>query len=153
MRRKDRRIDDVKRIEEIIGQGRVCHLTLHDLPAPYVVPLNFGYKDQTLYFHAARDGHKIDLIEQNPQAGFAISIDMGDVDGGAQGCEWSARYQSVLGHGKVSVIEAMDEKRAALDQIMAQYAEGEFTYPDVMVQRTLIFKLEIETMTGKAGNV
>lgn len=153
MRRKDRLIDDLKEIEEIIGQGRVCHLTLHDLPAPYVVPLSFGYEERILYFHAARDGHKIDLIHQNPQAGFAISIDLGDVDGGEKGCDWSVRYKSVAGYGKVSVVESAEEKRAAFDIIMAQYADGAFSYPDAMVQRTLVFKLDVESMSGKSGNV
>lgn len=152
MRRKDREITDPNRIEEIIAQARVCHLALQDIPAPYVVPLSFGYGDRTLYFHAARDGHKIDLIRQNPQAGFVLSVDLGDVDGGDKGCDWSVRFRSVMGHGKVSFVEAMDEKRVALDRIMAQYADGEFTYTDAMVERTMIFKLEIETMTGKSGN-
>lgn len=152
MRRKDRRIDDLAVIEEIIRQARVCRLALHDLPAPYVVPMSFGYRDRTLYFHAARDGHKIDLIRQNPRAGFDISLDLGDVEGGEQGCEWSVRYRSVTGHGHIVVVEDVAEKRAALDRIMAQYAEGEFSYPDEMVKRTLVFKLNVESMTGKAGN-
>ena len=153
MRRKDRRIDDPLKIDEIIAQGRVCHLSLHDLPAPYVVPMSFGYNNRTLYFHAARDGHKVDLFTQNPRAGFAISIELGDVEGGEQGCEWSVRFRSVLGHGTVSVIEAPDEKRFALDRIMDQYTDGRFVYTDAMVERTLVFKLEIESMTGKSGNV
>lgn len=152
MRRKDRQITEPAKIEKIIAQGRVCHLTLHDLPAPYVVPLSFGYKENTLYFHAARDGHKVDLMQQNPQAGFAISIDLGDVDGGDEGCEWSVGFRSVLGHGNLSIVEATDEKREAFDCIMAQYSDRDFTYPAAMVERTLVFKLAIETMTGKAGN-
>lgn len=153
MRRKDRQIVEQEQIEEIIAQARVCRLALHDLPAPYIVPMSFGYQDRTLYFHAAKDGHKVDLIRQNPQAGFDISIDHGDVDGGDQGCKWSVRFQSVLGYGQISYVEDMTEKREALDCIMAQYAEGDFSYPDAMVEKTLIFKLEIESMNGKAGNV
>jgi len=153
MRRKDRRIEDLQKIEAIIAQARVCRLALHDLPAPYVVPLSFGYRNRTLYFHAARDGHKIDLIRQNPRAGFELSIDLGDVAGGEQGCEWSVRYQSVMGYGNIVFVENPADKRAALDLIMNQYAAGAFSYPDAMVERTLIFRLEIESLTGKAGNV
>jgi len=153
MRRKDRQIVELEKIEEIIAQGRVCRLALHDLPAPYIVPMSFGYREKTLYFHAAKDGHKIDLLRQNQQVGFDISLDLGDINGGDEGCEWSVSYKSVTGYGKASFVEDVTEKRAALDQIMAQYAEGEFSYPDSMVERTLIFKLEIETMSGKAGNV
>lgn len=153
MRRKDRQIVEQEKIEEIIAQARVCRLALHDLPAPYIVPMSFGYQDRTLYFHAAKDGHKIDLIRQNPQAGFDISIDLGDINGGDESCEWSVSFKSVTGYGKVVFVDDTTEKRAALDQIMAQYAEGTFSYPDAMVARTLIFKLKIESMCGKAGNV
>jgi len=153
MRRKDRQIADLGKIEEIIAQARVCRLAMHDLPAPYVVPMSFGYKDKILYFHAAKDGHKIDLLRQNPQVGFEISLDLGDIDGGDQGCDWSVSYKSVVGYGKVSLVGTVAEKCEAFDIIMAQYAEGEFTYTEAMIQRTLVFKLEIESMTGKAGNV
>lgn len=152
MRRKDRRIEDQERIEAIIGQGRVCRLALHDLPAPYIVPLSFGYRQKTLYFHAARDGHKLDLIRRNPRAGFEISIDLGDVDGGERGCDWSVRYRSVAGYGTISFVETEADKRAALDSIMAQYAPGDFSYPEAMLRRTMVFKLEIEAMTGKASD-
>lgn len=153
MRRKERAITERVELERIIAQGRVCHLALYDLPAPYVVPLSYGYRNRTLYFHAAGSGHKIDLIRQNPRAGFTISVDLGDIDGGDQGCDWSVRYRSVIGSGRIEFIEGAAEKRDALDQIMAQYAPGSFTYTDAMIERTLVLRLEIDSLTGKAANV
>lgn len=152
MRKKERQISDPAKIEAIIAQARVCHLALHDLPAPYVVPLSFGYRDRVLYFHAARVGRKVDLMRANPQVGFEISLDLGDVVGGGQGCEWSVNYRSVIGYGKVTFIEETEEKRLALDQIMAQYAPGEFSYTEAMVKRTLLFKLEIEALSAKGSD-
>jgi len=59
----------------------------------------------------------------------------------------------VVGQGQVEFIEALEEKRRALGVIMAQYAPGEFTFPEVSVQRTLIYRLVIEQMTGKQSRV
>ena len=152
MRRKDRQIDALEKIEAIISQARVCRLALHDQPAPYVVPMSFGYQDQVLYFHAAGAGRKLELLRQNPQVGFEISIDLGDVDGGEQGCEWSVNYRSVIGYGRVSFIDRLEEKRAALDRIMAQYAQGTFRYPQASLEHTLVFQLAITSISGKASH-
>ena len=152
MRRKDRQIHELEKIEAIIGQARVCRLALHDLPAPYVVPMSFGYQDQVLYFHAAGAGRKLELLRQNPQVGFEISIDLGDVDGGEQGCEWSVNYRSVNGYGRVSFIDGLEEKRAAFNRIMAQYAQGPFSYPQGSLERTLVFQLAITSISGKASH-
>ena len=48
MRRKDKEILDKKEIESIIKKAGVCRLGLSDNNIPYIVPLNFGYRDSFL---------------------------------------------------------------------------------------------------------
>ena len=67
MRRKDKEIKDKDQIEQIVQDARVCHLALADNGQPYVVPLNFGYREKTVYFHSARQGRKIDMLRANPR--------------------------------------------------------------------------------------
>ena len=55
MRRKDKEIKDKKEIEQIIAQARVCHLALADQGQPYLVPLNFGYRGGTVFFHSCSE--------------------------------------------------------------------------------------------------
>jgi nitroimidazol reductase NimA-like FMN-containing flavoprotein (pyridoxamine 5'-phosphate oxidase superfamily) len=148
MRRSEKAITDPNELEKIIRAGRVCRLALAAAPAPYIVPLNFGYQAGALYFHSAPEGRKIDLLRQQPQAGFEISLDLGLVEGN-QACNWSARYRSVLGHGRVEFIAGEEEKRRALDLIMAQYAPGEFNYPAAAIRKTTIFRLVIDHLSGK----
>ena len=44
MRRKDREILDLDKIESIIAGARYMHLGMFDENYPYVVPLHYGYE-------------------------------------------------------------------------------------------------------------
>ena len=148
MRRSEKAVTDPAEQEQIIRAGKVCRLAIHAKPAPYIVPLNYGFRDGVLYFHSAPEGRKIDLLRQNPLVGFEISLDLGIV-AGENACNWGARYRSAIGHGRIEFIEDLEEKRQALDAIMAQYTEGEFSYPDAAINGTCIYRLLIAEMTGK----
>jgi uncharacterized protein len=152
MRRSEKAVTDPAELENIIRAGRVCRLALAAEPAPYIVPLNYGYREGVLYFHSAPEGRKIELMRRNPSVGFEISLDLGVVEG-EQACNWSTRYRSVLGHGRIEFIEGLEQKRRALEVIMSQYAAGEFTFPETFVGRTLIYRLVIEEMSGKQSRV
>ena len=70
MRRKDKEITDEKVINEILEKAKVCRLALFDKDYPYIVPMNYGYKDNALFFHVAKEGKKIDLIKRNNNVRF-----------------------------------------------------------------------------------
>ena len=65
MRRKDREITDINEIETIIKRATHCQIGLVDNDEPYVVPVNFGYERNALYFHGALEGRKVELIQKN----------------------------------------------------------------------------------------
>ncbi len=152
MRRNEKEISDRKTLEQIIHIAKVCRLALQAEPVPYLVPLNYGYAEGALYFHSAPTGRKLDLMRQNPRAAFEISLDLGIVEA-EQACGWSASFQSVIGHGRIEFLEDPAEKRYGLDTLMAQYAEGEFSYPDATLEKTCVYRLVIEAMTGKQSRV
>jgi hypothetical protein len=76
MRRKDKEIADPNKIEAVLNQAQIIHLAMLDGDRPYIVPLNFGYAENTLYFHCAREGKKIDLINRNNTVCFQTEIDV-----------------------------------------------------------------------------
>ncbi len=152
MRRREKAVVDIAGLEQILRQGKVCQLAIPDLPAPYIVSLNYGYRDEVLYFHAAAEGHKIDLLHCNPQVGFSVVIDLGIVEGDA-GCSWGARFRSVVGHGQIEFIQDLESKRSALKQLMTQYAAGDFDFPRQALEGTTVFRLVIAEMTGKQSRV
>ena len=148
MRRKDKEITDIKSIEEIISRAEVFRLALSLDDSPYVVPLCFGYRANTIYFHSAREGKKIDILKNNNKVCFEFDIDYELIES-EDSCKWGMRYRSVVGFGKVVVIENMKEKQEALAIIMENYTDKTFLFPERMVQATLVAKIDIEQMSGK----
>ena len=148
MRRTDKEITDPAEIESIIQRSVVCRLGMVDENRPYIVPLSFGYKDNTLYFHSANQGKKIDILKLNNAVCFEFDIDCEPVKADNP-CEWGMNYKSVIGFGSAYLVDDLEEKRAALDLIMGQYSDGTFDYPKNKIKNILVIRVEIEQMTGK----
>jgi nitroimidazol reductase NimA-like FMN-containing flavoprotein (pyridoxamine 5'-phosphate oxidase superfamily) len=148
MRRADKEITSKAAIEGIISRSLVCRLALADENRPYIVPLCFGYKDNSLYFHSAEQGKKIDIIKKNNRVCFEFDIDS-EVIKADKACEWGLQYKSVVGFGQASFLEDSESKRRALDIIMKQYSGESSAYPEAKLKHTVIIKVDIEHMTGK----
>lgn len=152
MRRREKAVTEPAGLEQILWQGKVCQLAIPDLPTPYIVPLNYGYRGGVLYFHSAAEGHKIELLRCHPQVSFSVVIDLGVIES-EQACNWGSRFRSVLGRGRAEFIEDLGSKRSALKLLMAQYGEGDFEFPASELAKTTVFRLVIEEMTGKQSRV
>jgi len=148
MRRSEKEITDKAEVEEIIRKSLVCRLALVDGERPYIVPLCFGYQDNTLYFHSAREGKKLELLKTNPNVCFEFDTDT-ELQQGKSACDWGMTYRSVIGFGDATLVEGIEDKRHALDIIMRQYAEGTFDYTDAVLKGTAVIKVDISAMTGK----
>ena len=148
MRRKEKEIIDIKKIEEIIMNAKVCHLGLSIDNMPYVVPLSFGYENKTIYLHSAKQGKKIDILKQNNKVCFEFNID-NEIKESDKGCSWGINFRSVIGFGKAYFIENIEEKQKALDIIMQHYTSKTFLFEEKKVNSTLILQIHIEEITGK----
>jgi len=148
MRRTDNEITDRIKIESIIQRSVVCRLGMLDENRPYIVPLCFGYKENTLYFHSANKGRKIDILKKNNTVCFEFDIDYEPIKADNP-CEWAMIYKSVIGFGKAYLVDDFKAKCAALDIIMQQYSDETFDYPKTKIKNTLVIRVEIEHMTGK----
>ena len=139
-------------MEEIISRCQVCHLALSSPEGrPYAVALNFGYapgSPPALYFHCAGEGKKLELIRQNPRSAFVIDRAIKLVTR-PMACDWTMKYESVMGAGAVEIVTDPAERRLALNCIMAQYGNQSPVYGSAPLGKTLILKLTIEEMTGK----
>ena len=110
MQRKDKQINDIIAIEDILSRATVCRLGLCDGGRPYVVPLCFGYKENALYFHCAMEGKKLEILRKNENVCFEVDIDHETIKAD-QACEWGMKYKSVIGS-----ILSMAQLSAALRQ-------------------------------------
>jgi len=148
MRRKDKEISDMSHIETIIKKARVCRLGMVDGDKPYIVPMSFGYQNNVLYFHGALKGLKINIIKKNSNVCFEFDI-AAEALAGDDACQWSMKFQSVIGFGTVSFIDDQAEKEQALKIIMSQYSEKQFEFSQNKLKTTAVIKVEIDSMTGK----
>jgi len=149
MRRKDKEIKDLKEIESIINTATVCRIALSDNNMPYIVPVNFGYRDSCLYIHSASEGKKIEMIKNNNEICFEIDI-AHEILPGKSACHTTMKYYSVIGYGKAYIIDDSEEKIKALNIIIEHYLpESPHKYSEKMLKKIVIIKVEIGTMTGK----
>jgi len=149
VRRTDREIIGAQALEEIIRTAQVCRLGMVDNGAPYIVPLNYGYRENTFYFHSAREGRKIDILSRGQQV--CVEIDCGhELISAPQACDWGMRFASVIAYGTPRFIEEPAAKRQALAIIMSHYApQSDFQFPDSALTATTVFAVDVTAMTGK----
>jgi len=148
MRRKDREITDNSEIEKIIGKAICCRIGLVDNDEPYIVPVCFGYERNTIYFHSALEGRKVELIKKNNKVCFEIDTDL-EILKAEKCCDSSMRYRSVMGTGRAHVLESDRDKAHGLELIARQYAGDDFTIPDPISNSVLVIRIDVESMTGK----
>ncbi len=154
MRRKDREVTELSHLEEMIRHCDCIHLGLMDGAYPYVVPMNFGYERTgeqfTFYMHAASEGKKLTLIAACPRASFWMDTGH-ELVKGTTPCSWSFCYESVMGHGEITLVQDPAEKRRGLQAIMEHYSGSKklLEFPDAMVERVAVLKLETRNITGK----
>lgn len=153
MRRKDREVTDPGKIREIIAACDCCRLGLCEDGRAYIVPLDFGFTEQsgryTFYFHSAKNGRKIDLIRESGWASF-------EMDAGHQvvsdeiACEYTARFQCVMGGGPVTLLETAEEKRTGLLAILAHTTgRDRWDLDGAVLEKTAVFRLDAEELTCK----
>ena len=148
MRRKEREIKDKNEIESVIERAAVCRIALSDNNVPYIVPLNFGYKDNCLYFHSAPKGKKIDIMRRNNNVCFELDIDHELIESETP-CNYSMKYRSVIGFGKAFFVDDFEEKRMALNTIMQHYSGDPYEFSENQIKNVAVIKIEIDSMTGK----
>ena len=148
MRRKEKEITDIKSIEKIIHKAKICRLALSLDDTPYIVPICFGYSAKTIYFHSAKEGKKIEIIKKNNKVCFEFDIDHELVES-EKACNWEMKFRSVIGFGKASFIENIEEKQAALSILMQNYSDKTILFPEENLKSTLLVKIKIEQISGK----
>lgn len=101
MRRIDREVKDIDEIFDILNRCDTVRIGIRGERYPYVVPVSFGAEmvngKPVVYFHCAREGYKLELLEKDPMVCVEgdIFIRIEPTDHGI-----TTRYESVIGFGK-----------------------------------------------------
>ena len=117
---------------------------------PYAVPISYVYdqEQETIYFHCAKSGHKLDAIRREPKASFCVTAQDKVVPE-----EYTTYFRSVIAFGTIRVLEG-EEMRPAIERLALKYSplESEESRREE-IEKTwkalCILELEVEHLTGK----
>ncbi len=149
MRRKERKMTE-EAVIELIENENVLRLGLSVDNRPYVVPLNYGFKNKTFYIHCAREGRKLDMIRENSLV--CVEVEgSNEIVKGEIACQYTTKFSSVIGYGQAVILENVDEIKEGLDVLMAQFSDETFTYNEKLLSRIAIIKVEMSELSGKSS--
>ncbi len=154
MRRNDREVTDAEVIEDFIAGEKIMRVGFYDSGEVYIVPVNYGYSvnngKYTFYFHGAPAGRKFELAETSPSTGFEIDGRYSLIPADTA-CGHSAKFMSVIGTGRLHIINDNDEKIKALNCLMKQTTgKDKWDYSEQQLKGTAVFRLEAEKLSCKA---
>ena len=156
MRRANQEIKDRDEIIAVLKDSDACRIGMYAGGEVYIVPMSFGFDfsddgELTLYFHCAAEGRKLDAIAENPLVGFEMDTGRSLVPGqDNKACTYTMNYSSIIGNGRIEVLNDREEKISALKLIMKQYSDEEnFEFDNEVLKRTTVLRLAVSSYTGK----
>jgi nitroimidazol reductase NimA-like FMN-containing flavoprotein (pyridoxamine 5'-phosphate oxidase superfamily) len=111
--------------------------------------VNFGYDGESLYFHCAPSGTKIEYLAANPRVCFEFEHGVRLVPDEGRACSWSTDYHSVIGYGIASEVKGYDAKRRALQLVMRHYSDREWRLDGAELERVRVWRIRIDKVSGK----
>lgn len=114
---------------------------------PYAVPLNYVYHNGIIYFHSAKEGHKVDAINNTPKVSFAV-IDKDTIVSE----KYTSYFRSAIAFGKARIVEGPERQeafRALVDKYSGDRPEDEKQNEINRCSRAYIIAIDVEHMTGK----
>ncbi len=148
VRRKKRAIPEDEALELLKNAEYGILSTAGKDGTPYGVPLSFCVLNNSIYFHCAVEGRKIDNIYQNSAVSFCV---VGERQVLPE--QFSTLYESVIVAGTASEVTGIEKQRALeglLEKYSPEFMEEGKKYIDDMNDITKVFGIRIEHISGKA---
>lgn len=147
LRRKDRQLNSAEAIELLNNCEYGILSTTGENRYAYGVPVSYIYENNSIYFHCAVEGQKLDNIKNNNKVSFCVvgqTLLLPE--------KFSTNYASVIAFG--TAVEVFDEeKNMAMLAIVSKYSpefiETGKEYIKNAGNKTKVVKIRIEHMSGK----
>ncbi len=150
MRRKDRELP-IEEAHKILEKGEWGVFCTFDGEYPYGVPVNYVFFNNSIYFHCATVGYKIDNLRIRDKVCFTVVTEAQVVPE-----KLTTRYESVIVFGKAEIIEG-NEKVKALRALGMKFSKDYLKNVDECIQNdknvTLVVAIRIEQITAKANRL
>lgn len=148
IRRQDRQTS-IELATELFENGEYGVLSLCSPDSEgYGIPLNYVFDGDKLYFHCATEGTKLDYLRACCKASFCV---VGETRVLPE--KFGTLYRSAIATGQVSEVDGY-EKRESLFAFVRKYSAGfeqeGAVFIDNLIDKVVVLKLVIESMTGKA---
>ena len=152
MRRFKQEISQSECIELLTNEKRGVLSVIGDDGYPYGIPLNHYYdkENNCIYFHGAKEGHKVDAITANNKVSYCV-VEKGKQREG----HWSLDVRSVIAFGKASFVTDLEECKRIGSAIWWKFGTDEKELEEELkhsLSRVLCIRVDIEYMTGKLVN-
>ena len=152
MRRKKQQLTMEECVEILKQEPRGILSMLGDDGYPYGIPMTHWYCEENghLYFHGAKEGHKIDAIEKCDKVSFCVH-DKGYRKEG----EWALNIKSVVVFGRMKVLEDAEVKKKICENLCLKFTEDQEYIKEELrkyLEATWCLELIPEHMTGKLVN-
>ena len=114
---------------------------------PYAVPVSYVYLNGKIYFHSAKEGHKVDAIAKNPKVCFSVIDENTNVSQ-----EYTIYFRSAIAFGKARIAEgeeALEGFHALVEKYSGDQPQGDKDRQIATCTRSYIIAVDIEHITGK----
>jgi nitroimidazol reductase NimA-like FMN-containing flavoprotein (pyridoxamine 5'-phosphate oxidase superfamily) len=149
MRRFKQAVSETECRNILSEEKRGVFSVIGDNGYPYSVPINFYYdeKDNCIYFHGAKEGHKIDAIKNCDKVCFTTWNTGFWTEG-----HWEWNVTSVIIFGRAKLIENRDLTEEKVRKLAYKYFPTKEEADETLaryIDHTQLFAIEIEHMAGK----
>ena len=151
MFREMRRVKQLLPMDETIAvMGRCTNgslACLGDNDYPYSLPLNYVYHNGRIYFHTAKDGHKIDAITKHMKVSFSV-VDEDTIVSEA----YTSYFRSVIAFGKARITEEnewLEAFKALVEKYSSDQPEEAKHNEIIGCRQTHIIAIDVDHITGK----
>lgn len=162
LRNQDRKCTDNDKIQHFLEKAEIGFLGLSLEDVPYVIPLNFVWLKNVIYFHGAEEGRKITYLEKNPQACFTVGESYGTITSPIPAGTDTA-YMSVIIEGLLVPVNDLNEATMAMQIMLDKYVPGYYNRPlgkshveryiSPLGGKTGIYKLNAASVSAKEKKV
>ncbi|MDD3186003.1 MAG: pyridoxamine 5'-phosphate oxidase family protein [Anaerostipes sp.] len=150
MRRWKQQISNEECIEILNSEPRGVLGVYGEDGYPYTIPLDFIYRNEKLYFHCAKEGHKLDAIKVNDKVSFCVMDEGFQKDG-----QWELNIKSVVIFGRIKKVDDMEKSTNIVRELGLKYYPTTEEVEEVIehgVHRFEVLELTVDHMTGKLVN-
>ena len=148
MRRKDREMSREFALS-VVDKCEYAVMAMTDTDnMPYCLPVTIVREGDSIYFHSAMEGRKIDILRDNPSICMTCVGDTNIPPG-----KFTTEFESAVIYGAAHEVTCDSEKIHALELLCRRHTPANMHQFDASIERSLsrtgIWKITIRDITGK----